>query len=69
MPSTYSGYTTKDKEERILKVYNQSRGDKWNIPTIILKGEWLEKLGFECGDQIEVSCNEGVLTIKSKTKY
>lgn len=46
-----------NKQIRKLKVYSQGQGNKWSIPTIILKGEWLEKLGFECGDSIEIIYN------------
>ena len=53
----------KNKQIRKLKVYNQGQGNKWNIPTIILKGDWLEKLGFECGDIIEVKCENCKLII------
>ena len=57
-----------NKQIRKLKVYSQGQGNKWNIPTIILKGDWLEKLGFECGDEIEVICENDFLTIKSISK-
>ena len=33
-------------KERRLKVYDQARGGYYNIPTILLKGHWLEQLGF-----------------------
>ena len=52
-----------NKQIRKLKVYSQGQGNKWNIPTIILKGEWLEKLGFECGDEIEISSGKNKLII------
>ena len=58
----------KNKQIRKLKVYNQGQGNKWNIPTIILKGEWLEKLGFECGDSIEIICNINEELIIKKIK-
>ena len=34
---------------RKLKVYYQSAGDS-SVPTILLKGKWLEKYGFTTGD-------------------
>lgn len=37
---------------RKLKVYNQSRGNYSNIPTIILKGHWLKEFEFEMGNTI-----------------
>lgn len=49
---------------RNLKVYNQSQGDKGSVPTIILKGDWLKEIGFECGDAIEVICKENELVVK-----
>ena len=32
-------------------------------PTIMLKGEWLKELGFEIGDYVSVSCENGKLVI------
>ena len=32
-------------------------------PTIILKGQWLQAMGFEIGDYISVSCEDGNLII------
>ena len=52
-----------NENKRVLKVYNQSQGDKGNIPTIILKGEWLRELGFNCNDKIEVFCEKNKITI------
>lgn len=53
----------KDKKIRKLKVYGAV--GKWykEPPTIMLKGQWLERLGFDCGDSIEVHCEEGKLII------
>ena len=35
----------KSKKKRNLKVYNQTQGYyKNNVPTIILKGDWLKEL-------------------------
>ena len=53
-----------EKTERILKVYNQSQGNSWNIPTIMLKGEWLRKFGFDCGDKIIVILEDDIIVIK-----
>ena len=52
-----------DKTTRKLKVYNQSQGYSWNIPTIILKGEWLKNINFNCGDNISVLCENNKITI------
>lgn len=56
----------KDKTTRKLKVYNQSQADKWNVPTIILKGEWLRQYGFECNNQIQVTCEQDKIIIIKK---
>ena len=53
----------KNSKKRNLKVYNQSQGYKGNVPTIILKGEWLKELGFECNQHIEVVCEKDKLVI------
>ena len=43
---------------RKLKVYAQSMsgGNYTQVPTIILKGQWLKTAGFEAGDYVEVEC-------------
>ncbi len=47
---------------RKLKVYYQSAGDS-SMPTILLKGKWLEKYGFTTGTYIAVECVNEKLTI------
>lgn len=44
---------------RKLKVYAQSMsgGNYTQVPTIILKGQWLKTAGFEAGDYVEVECD------------
>lgn len=53
---------------RKLKVYEQSMsGSSYTqVPTIILKGQWLKTAGFEAGQYVEVVC-EGDKIILSKT--
>ena len=53
---------------RKLKVYEQSMsGNSYTqVPTIILKGQWLKAAGFEAGQYVEVVC-EGNKIILSKT--
>ena len=53
----------KDKKVRKLKVYGAV--GKWykEPPKILLKGQWLERLGFDCGDRIEVHCEKDRLVI------
>ena len=46
-----------------MKVYGQSGYKYKEIPTIILKGEYLRDLGFEPGTPILVNCEGGKLTI------
>ncbi len=46
-----------------MKVYEQSGYHYKSIPAIMLKGQWLKELGFEAGDYISVSCENGKLII------
>ncbi|MEG0919353.1 MAG: SymE family type I addiction module toxin [Anaerovoracaceae bacterium] len=54
------------KEERNLKVYEASGYQYSTTSTIILKGKWLQELGFEVGANINVSCEEGRIVITKK---
>ena len=47
---------------RKLKVYYQSSGQA-KVPTILIKGKWLETYGFSSGSYIDVECENGKLTI------
>ena len=51
------------KSTRSVKVYGQSGYKYRETPTIMLKGQWLAELGFEIGDYISVSCENGRLVI------
>lgn len=51
------------KEFRDMKVYEQSGYHYQATPTIILKGKWLEELGFYAGTQLTVQCKDGQLII------
>lgn len=53
-------------QKRKLKVYSQSQGDKNDVPTIILKGDWLKDAGFECNTEIEVICHNNLIVIVKK---
>ena len=63
-----------NKKERNLKVYyaNQDRAGgagyysrrNEQVPTIILKGKWLEQYGFSISDHIKVVCENEMLIIK-----
>lgn len=51
------------KEYRELKVVEQSGYRYKPTPTITLKGQWLNELGFEANQPIIVKCEGGKLTI------
>lgn len=43
---------------RKLKVHYSSQGENYtHVPTIMLKGKWLEAAGFKIGDYVEVECS------------
>jgi toxic protein SymE len=50
-------------KKRSIKVYGRSGYRYRETPTIMLKGKWLEELGFKIGDYIFASCENGKLTI------
>lgn len=60
---------SKSKEEikmakkRSIKVYGQSGYKYRETPTIMLKGQWLKEAGFEIGDYISVTSEDGKLII------
>lgn len=51
------------KKTRQMKVYGQSGYHYKSTPAIMLKGQWLKELGFEIGDYISVTCENGKLVI------
>ena len=53
---------------RKLKIYNQSMGggNYTSVPTILLKGKWLEEAGFNMGEYVAIDI-EGNRIILSKT--
>lgn len=53
----------KYKRERKMKVYSQSGYKYKDTPTIIIKGAYLEELGFAAGTPIIVDCQGGKITI------
>lgn len=57
-----------DSKKRKIKVYAQSQNKKVNVPTIILKGDWLKKYGFNCNDNLELLCENGSIIIKKYSK-
>lgn len=50
-------------KKRSIKVYDQSGYKYQETPTIMLKGMWLKELGFDIGDYISVTCEDGRLVI------
>lgn len=55
---------TSHKDKRQLKVYSMTSSNGGYVPTITLKGKWVEECGFEVGDYFEVICENEKLTIK-----
>ncbi len=51
------------KDVRKIKVYEQSGYKYKPTPTITLKGQWLEELGFGAGTLLTVRCEEEKLVI------
>jgi len=59
----------RDKKNRRLKVYGQSNGYNYqDVPTIVLKGKWLEAAGFDIGDRVVLECENGRLVITLDNK-
>lgn len=59
----------KEKKNRRLKVYGQSNGYNYqDVPTIVLKGKWLEAAGFKVGSDILVEYENGRLTISAEDR-
>ena len=50
-------------KNRSMKVYGMSGYKYQQVPTVMLKGKWLEQLGFAIGDFVSVSCENGKIII------
>lgn len=50
-------------KNRSMKVYGMSGYKYQQVPTVMLKGKWLEQLNFHIGDYVTVSCEDGKLII------
>ncbi len=50
-------------KKRSVKIYGQSGYKYQETATIMLKGKWLEELGFKIGDYISVTCEDSRLVI------
>ena len=53
-------------EKRKLKVYETSGKNYIPTPTIILKGKWLGKYGFDMNTLISVNCENGKIIIEPR---
>ena len=51
--------------KRKLKIYEQSMGggNYTQVPTILLKGKWLEEVGFKSGEYVEVVVEGDKITL------
>ena len=54
---------------RKLKIYEQSMGggNYTQVPTILLKGKWLEEAGFKTGEYVEVVVEGDKITLSKTT--
>lgn len=50
-------------KERHIKVY-ESPGQKRDVPRINLQGDWLAKLGYQVGDKLKVSFEDGRIIVE-----
>ena len=50
-------------KKRSVKVYGQSGYKYRETPTIMLKELWLKEAGFDIGDYISVTCEDGKIVI------
>lgn len=50
-------------KKRSVKVYGQSGYKYRETPTIMLKEMWLKEAGFDIGDYISVTCEDGKIII------
>ena len=50
-------------KKRSIKVISQSGHNYKATPTIMLKGQWLKDLGFDIGDYVSITCENGKLVI------
>lgn len=59
--------TIRDTKMRNLRVYDHCSPRKYSqgcfVPYIRLRGKWLEKAGFEIGDNIRITVTENGLLI------
>lgn len=51
------------RNERELKVIRQNGSGYKPTPTIMLKGQWLKKFGFDFDMPVKVTCRDGEIVI------
>lgn len=56
------------KNKRNLKVVSQSGYRYAPTPTITLKGKWLSEIGFQIGDYVSITCEDGRIVITPDTE-
>lgn len=56
------------KNRRSMKVHGESGYKYKATPAIVLKGQWLAEMGFQIGDYISVSCEDGKIIIMPDTE-
>lgn len=56
------------KKIRKIKVIEQSGYKYKPTPTITLKGQWLQQVGFNIGDMVCVECSDGRLVLTNKNE-
>lgn len=55
-------------KKRSIKVISQIGHNYKATPTIMLKGQWLKELGFDIGDYVSITCENGKLVITPDTE-
>ena len=55
-------------KKRSIKVISQSGHNYKATPTIMLKGQWLKELGFDIGDYVSITCENGKIVITPATE-
>ena len=55
--------------KRKLKIYEQlmGGGNYTQVPTFVLKDQWLRVAGFEIGDYLEIECDGDKITLIKTT--
>lgn len=61
--STEQAAKDKKRNDRRLKVTSTSGRNYKSTATLLLKGDWLNEIGFEIGEYVNVKCEDGKLTI------